>query len=206
MVSKYLSQKLLVNSLQDLYKTHGSYRKVAKLSSTSLSTVYRLITKKNLSKIHKKRGRHTVITELDIKNISRYLKRNIFPNIKKMHNDLNLTFSTKTLKRYLIKNNYYYRKIKYKPYISNKNMEKRIKFASTHISKSDLWGTVIFTDEKKFNLKGPDGNSKVGTQNIPNSTHANELYISKSQLTDSLMVFGAFSIAGPSVFFKLKAA
>lgn len=50
-----------------------------------------------------------------------------------------------------------YKKMKRKPMLSTANIEGRKKFAVDHIHWTNKWRKIIFSDEKKFNLDGPDG-------------------------------------------------
>ncbi|GBM16772.1 Transposable element Tc3 transposase [Araneus ventricosus] len=44
--------------------------------------------------------------------------------------------------------------------ISNLHISKRLQWARNHMSYGDKWMAVLFSDEKKWNLDGPDGNIK----------------------------------------------
>lgn len=44
-----------------------------------------------------------------------------------------------------------------KPKLTPKHIKARLEFARNHMSWTDAWRQVIFSDERKFNLDGPDG-------------------------------------------------
>ena len=52
-----------------------------------------------------------------------------------------------------------YTKMRTKPPLSKRHKETRLNFAKQHMSWKDEWLSVVFSDEKKFNLDGPDGNA-----------------------------------------------
>jgi transposase len=52
-----------------------------------------------------------------------------------------------------------YRKMTQKPRLTQVHRDERLAFARTHITWVNQWHSVVFSDEKRFNPDGPDGNT-----------------------------------------------
>ncbi|KAL7723243.1 hypothetical protein ACLKA6_012750 [Drosophila palustris] len=73
------------------------------------------------------------------------------------------------------------------PHLLPRHKEARLKFAEDHLSTD--WNTIIFSDEKKWNLDGPDG-SRCYWRDL----RKDPIYFSKRNFGGgSVMVWGAFT-------------
>lgn len=72
--------------------------------------------------------------------------------------------------------------------------EKRLSFAIEHAAWNQEWSTVLFSDEKKFNLDGPDG-YKFYWHDLRQERRT---YFSRHSGGKSVMVWGAISASGKS--------
>ena len=79
-------------------------------------------------------------------------------NISKIKADLDLSVSKSTVLRAIKEdNNLVYKKMRQSPNLKEAHKLKRDDFALDKILWTRQWHKVIFSDEKKFNLDGPDG-------------------------------------------------
>lgn len=84
---------------------------------------------------------------------------------------------------------------------SQHHLDARLSWARRNISQGDLyWWRTIFSDEKKFNLDGPDGN-KFHWCELNNDKYC---FLTRVGETASVVVWGAnyFYEAEKSVFYK----
>lgn len=90
-----------------------------------------------------------------------------------------------------------------KPYLSARNVKKRLEYAKHYIGKpKDFWKSVIFTDESKFNLFGSDGRRFVWRKEGTALKSAN-IKATVKHGGGSVMVWGAMAANGVGVLLNL---
>lgn len=92
-------------------------------------------------------------------------KRLIIQNVTRNHqtsssvqNSLNLPITSRRVRQIIRESGkLVWIKRRCKPKLTKKHKQNRLDFAQNHMSWTTEWAHVIFSDEKKFNLDGPDG-------------------------------------------------
>lgn len=79
-----------------------------------------------------------------------------------------------------------------KPALKTHHKQARLDFARKYMSYGEKWKNVIFSDEKKFNLDGPDGYSAYSHD----LRHNDPPRLSRNFGAGSLMTWAAFSASG----------
>lgn len=88
-----------------------------------------------------------------------------------------------------------YIKRKAAPVLTPQHKEARLKWATEHVTwNEELWAKVVFSDEKKFNLDGPDGLQYYWHD----LRREKEIYSKRQSGGGSVMVWGAFCVYGTS--------
>ena len=160
-----------------------------------LSSVYRILQRGKIlhERVYPKgTGRPTLISSRDKRMIKRKLKKDRISSTKKIIGDLDLQVSKSTVLRTIHKLHFKKRKFKVKPILKKHHLQARLELARSTIHWTKRWSRVYFTDEKKFNLDGPDGWGYFWAD--LNETD-DKKYLSKDiHNKQSVMVWGAFSL------------
>lgn len=113
-------------------------------------------------------GRPTVMTERDVRHLTRILKKDRKATLQEMHENFVSSTSTdvceRTLKNCLHEQGFYGRVGVRKPFVSEKNRKKRLSWAKERKRWESEWERVIWSDESKFELFGGNGKRWVWRQ------------------------------------------
>jgi len=132
-------------------------RKIAKKIKRSEKLVRSCINRGVHNPPGKSSGRKRKLSDTTVRHIRRSAS-NSETSVAKIRRDLDLDVSDSTVLRALHGVNYLQHEHKLvKPAINEEIAYQRYQFAVNHNQWDAQWNRVIFSDEKKFNLDGPDG-------------------------------------------------
>lgn len=173
--------------------------------------------KKNLSEISKLINRSRDVIRRYIKNPSNYgqnwysqgnrklderSKRRIVKyaaqsgsSCSRIRADLNLNVTARTINNVLAETKRFkYSKMVATPRLTERHINLRLEYASQYMEMGQRWKNVIFSDEKKFNLDGPDGLHYYWKD----TKQERRRILKRNFGGGNLMVWGAFSFHGKS--------
>lgn len=192
LVSAAKQQQVL--DMNEFGKSHNEIIEKVKLPR---KTIERIIKRGSVLEhriVTKILGRPRILSNRTGAYIRRYVRKNKMQVSSKITKKLNLKCSSRTVLRYLKKIKIGTFKMKTKPLLKPEHIAARLNFARKYVDFGDKWKNVVFSDEKKFSLVGPDGYNYYwrGLKD-----KEDKVYFSKDiHKKSSIMVWAAFSWEG----------
>lgn len=170
---------------------------IAKAMNLHPSTISRVL-KSSSSSRPKKQGRPRKLDERYRLRLARTSVANPYMSKTKICNSLKLPCSPRTVSRELRRRGFTFKTWTKGSQVSQKNQLKRVAWARAHSAWMDEWLAVIFTDEKKWNLCGPDGVYQAWRRdhNLPLN--------GPKPPSGSVMTWGAISATGGLALVRMK--
>nr|CCA23905.1 protein ZK218.2 putative [Albugo laibachii Nc14] len=169
-----------------------SHREIARRMNMSAKVVSNFLRDPDAYGTRYKPGRDRALTERG--------RRRLFGEARKtgsfaktLQNSLQLDASVRTTQRELHNNDVFeYVKRNHTPRMTPEHKKKRIEWAKTMLNERTDCSSIIFSDEKKFNLGGPYGLQKY----CHHLRDEKQSFFSRHSGGDSVMVWGCFSSRG----------
>lgn len=188
---------LSVSEKEDIIKLSNngwSHRKIAKEICRSKTAITNFLKEKVDLKEKKRYGPKEKLNNRDKRRILREASNKVI-SCRKIAANLNLDISRWTVNRAIKKSGIIkYLKKKTSPPLTDEHKRMRLKWARDHMTWNEEWQKVVWSDEKKFNLDGPDGLSYYWHD----LRKDNILFSTRAHGGGSVMIWAAFGWNGQS--------
>lgn len=180
------------SKIEAYFESGLSYHKIAEKTGRHRKTIANFLKNKKSYGKNYKGGNNQVISPADRRAILREAS-NSHKSTTKIREKTGVKASLSTVQRVIKKANHLKRqKLKKKPPLNMLRKEMRLNFARSHMTWSTQWRHVVFSDEKKFNLEGPDGYNYYFHDLRKEEHHLDRLH----SRVGGVMVWGAISYYG----------
>lgn len=165
---------------------------IARKIGRSRAGIYRILSKGDNFETKSRSGRPKKTTKRQDREIFRLVSTQNL-SVRSISREVTVPVSKSTVHRRLqVSKLLAYRKMRRSPKLTKRHKDARVQWARNHMNWTDEWLSVLFSDEKKFNLDGPDGWAYYW-HDIRKEP---QTFFSRQQGGGSLMVWGAFSYNG----------
>ncbi|CAH2092976.1 unnamed protein product [Euphydryas editha] len=146
-----------INIIKKLHSENYSMVKIAKIINRSHRVVRNFLKDPENYGKKKRTGRPKATTPRERRSILRVASNSAL-TARQIAAEAGVSTNLRNVQRIIHDCEYLERKkLQRKPPLSDKHKLVRLQFAKDHVQWKKKWRKVIFTDEKKFNLDGPDG-------------------------------------------------
>lgn len=187
--------------IRKLRKKGKSYKEIQDILGCSAKMICNAL---KWEKTAETRGRKKKTSDVDDRRIKRLVKKNPFITSTEIINELDLNISPASVRKRLIKANFYSRKPAKTPLLRKQNVECRLNFAKERVNwPTCKWFNILWTDECKVELFCNDSGKK--TVRRPKNKRFDPKYTTKTVKHGggSILVWACFSYRGVGPIYKI---
>lgn len=193
-IEKIKNEYLKGNSIKDICANLGWGR----------TTVYDALSGKleNRKATGKQMGRPTKLSPRIKRHILRMVDLDPTVRVRAISKELQFEVGKTTIDNFLNGNGVKSKRMKSKPILNKNHKKKRFEYTYNMLKQRADITSILFTDEKRFCLDGPDGNRRLWVRN--NRTNDYKLLVRRQNGGPSLMVWSGFmgTEKAPLIFFE----